>query len=150
MDTYAASGTITAVTGAPGDTALGILASPLTRGKLHFFLLTVPGVPVADNVLEWLIRRFTVDGTRTVVVPTLLDPAAPPAQLGAGQNYTVEPTYSAVFLFDEGVHQRSLYQWNAAPGKEIVIPAVAGQGVGFTPIHAAYGGTASVVAHWQE
>jgi hypothetical protein len=149
VDSYAASGTINAVTGVPGDTALGILGTALTRARLHFFVVTVPGVPVADNVLEWIIRRFSADGTRTVVVPTPLDPSGPPAQLAAGQNYTVEPTYTTT-LFDLGVHQRSLYQWNAAPNKEIVIPATAGNGIGFTPIHAAYAGTATAVAHWQE
>lgn len=150
MDSYAASGTITAVTAVPGDTALGVVGSALTRARLHFFVLSVPGVPVADNVLEWLIRRLTAVGTSTPVVPTLLDPASPVSQLNAGQNYTVEPTYAATFLFDIAVHQRSLYQWNAAPNKEIVIPAALAGGVGFTPIHAAYNGTASAVAHWQE
>jgi len=150
MDRYAASGTIAAVTAAPGDTALGIIASPLTRAKIHLFILTMGSTgAVADNVLQWLIRYFTALGTYTPVVPTRLDQGAPVAQLAAGQGYTAEPTYAAG-IFNFAVHQRSVYQWNAAPGGELVIPAVANNGIGFTPVHAAYNGPAQCVAHFQE
>lgn len=149
MDRYAASGTIAAVTGAPGDTALAVLASALTRAKIHHFALSVGGTPVADNILQWLIRRITADGTGTAVTPTLLDPGAPAAQLTARQGYSAEPTFSTTLL-DLAVHQRSIYQWNATPGGELVLPATAGAGIGLTPIHASYAGSAQAVAHWQE
>ena len=150
MDRYAASGTIAAVTPAPGDTALGVIASALTRAKIHLFIINqgATGV-VADNILQWLVRRFTAAGTYTAVVPTLLDPGAPVAQLAAGQAYTAEPTYTTA-LFDIAVHQRSIYQWNASPGGELVIPAVANNGIGICPIHGAYVGPASSTMHWCE
>ena len=150
MDKYAATGQTAAVAVAPGKTTLAVIASTLTRGKVHFFVVSVGGTPVSDYILQWLVRRFTVDGTRTAVVPTLLDSGSPVAQLGAGQNYTVEPTYAAINLFDLAVHQRSLYQWNAAPNAELVIPASAGNGIGWTAIHASYTGAASSTTHWQE
>jgi hypothetical protein len=149
MDHYAANGLIAAVSGAPGHTALSVDASSLTRGKIYFFTLSVGGTPVADNILEWLVRRFNVAGTGTAVTPVAKDPGAPAAQLGARQGFTVEPAYTTT-LFDIAVHQRSLYQWNAAPGGEIIIPATSGNGVGITPIHASYNGSAQAVAHWEE
>ena len=150
MDRYAASGAIAAVTPAPGDTALGIIASPLTRAKIHLFILTMGSAgAVGDNVLQWLIRHFTALGTYTAVVPTRLDLDSPVAQLAAGQGYTAEPTYTTT-LMDIAIHQRSVYQWNAAPGGELVIPAVANNGIGATPVHAAYGGPAQCVMHWME
>lgn len=150
MDRYAASGAIAAVTPAPGDTALGIMASTVTRAKIHLFIVTMGTLgAVGDNVLQWLIRHFTALGTFTAVVPTRIDLDAPPAQLGAGQGYTAEPTYTTT-LMNIAIHQRSVYQWNAAPGGELVIPAVANNGIGFTPVHAAYVGPAQAVAHWME
>lgn len=148
MDGYGANGQIAATTAAPGDTALGIIASTLTRAKLDFFEVSTGGI-VADNIPQWLIRRFTVVGTSTAVTPVPDDPAAPASQLSAGEEYSAEPTYG-VELFDFQLHQRSIYQWNAKPGAEKVIPATANNGIGFTPISAAFAGVAKVVAHWIE
>lgn len=151
MDRYAASGTIAAVTPAPGDTALGVIASTLTRAKIHLVIVYMGAAGVvADNVLGWTVRRFTTLGTYTVVVPEPLDPGAPVAQLAAGQNYTAEPTYVGASLLPPAVHQRSIYQWNAAPGGELVLPAVANNGIGVTPIHGAYVGPAGATMHWME
>jgi len=149
MDRYAADGRITAVTPAPGDTALGVMASTLTRARVYHFILSIGGTPVADNIIQWLVRRFTAVGTYTAVAPVPLDFNAPATQLAAGEEYTVEPTYTTTLL-DESVHQRSIYTWNAQPEGALVIPAVAGAGIGFTPIHASYTGLADVTAHWQE
>lgn len=148
MDRYSANGLIAAVTGAPGDTALGIIASALTRAKIHFFALSEGGTP-ADYIIRWEVRRFTAIGTSTPVVPLAIDPGAPVAQLQAGQGYTVEPTYVQTLL-DLQAHMRSLYQWNAAPGGELVLPAVANNGIGWTPSHGAYVGPSQVSCQWLE
>jgi len=148
MDSYSASGQITACTPAPGDTALGVIASALTRGKIHYFMVSAGGV-AADNVLAWLVRRFTATGSYTPVTPTPLDGGGPAAQMLAGEQFTVEPTFTLT-LFELSVHQRSLFQWNATPGREIVIPATSGAGVGVTPTHGSYVGQAEAVVHWQE
>lgn len=148
MDGYQADGQVAAVTPTPGDTALGVIASTLTRAKLDFFEVSTGG-NVADNIIQWLVRRISVAGTSTPVTPVPDDPTAPGAQLSAQEEYTAEPTYTTE-LFDFMLHQRSIYQWNAKPGAEKVIPAVAAAGIGFTPIHAAFVGLAKVVAHWVE
>lgn len=150
MDRYFATGTITAVTASPGDTALAIIGNTLTRGRIFYYALSCAGTPVADNMIDWYVRRLTADGTGTSLTPGLEDAAAPVAQLTAKQNYTVEPTYATVPIHELAVHQRSLAQWNAAPRGELVIPASAAAGIGFTPIHASYASTATAVAHWEE
>jgi len=149
MDIYAANGTINAVAVSPGTTALALLASTLNRARVHWFSLNVGGTPVADNIPTWLIRRITGPGTSTAVVPALLDLGGPASQLTAGQNHTVEPTFGATLL-GMALHQRSLYQWNASPGGEIVLPATAGAGLGITPFHASYTGSAQSSLMWRE
>ena len=148
MDNYSASGTINAVTAAPGDTALGVIASALTRAKIYLITLACAGTP-ADNMVQWLIRTFTAVGTGTPVTPTPLDLGAPASQLSARQNYTAEPTF-ALTLFDWPIHQRNSYTWNAAPSKELTVPATANAGIGATPIHAVYVGAATATMHWVE
>jgi len=148
MAGYSASGTQT-VMAAPGVTALGIAGSTLTRAKLFFWLVAAIGTP-ADNAILWYLRRFSAAGTSTPVTPTPLDLADGLAQIAAGENHTVEPTFTTALFSPVAVHQRSLYQWNAHPSREILIPAVAGAGVALTPAHAAYAGDASAVMHWEE
>ena len=155
MDNYAAGGDNN-VTATPGDTCLAVYAPGTTRrGYLYYFLLTVPGTPVADNVLAWNVRRFTARGTGTAQTPSQLDPASPVAVLLADIDHTAEPTYTTS-LFPSpgaegfGVHQRNLMFWNARPGGEIVLPAALNNGIGFTPIHGSFTGLASAVAHWSE
>lgn len=155
MDGYFAGGDQN-VAPTPGTTALVVYSPGTTRrGYLTYFLLTVPGTPVADNVLAWAIRRFTARGTGTPAVPEPKDPASPPATLLAEVNQSAEPTFGN-FLFPSaqaggiGVHQRNLMFWNARPGGEIVFPAVANNGIAWTPIHGSFTGLASAVADWTE
>jgi len=48
----------------------------------------------------------------------------------AGQLATVEPTYSTATFFPIGFNQRSTIRWFAAPGEELVAPAVNASGFG--------------------
>jgi len=149
MDNYTANGTIAAVTAAPGDTALALFASLLTRGRLYWFDLAIGGTP-QDFMMQWLVRRFTAVGTYTAVVPRPDDPAAPAAQITGGQQFTAEPTYTTT-EFEKFLHLRAPWQWNARPGGELVIPATGvATGVGFTPIQATYALAAAVIAKWTE
>ena len=150
MDRYSATGSQT-VTATPGDTALAVLAVIETRGQIHDIIFSHSAAP-ADTVIQWLVRRFTAVGTEGAgVTPALLDPGAPAAQLDAAEDHTVEPTYTAATeLFDNDLNQRASFRWVAAPGGEFVIPAVATNGIGITPISAAYSGDVRVTAHWQE
>ena len=149
-DWYTTNGTINAVTPAPGDTALALIASTLTRARIQHILCGAYGTPVGDNILEVLVRRFTAVGTSTAVIPQANDPGAPAAQLTAGENFTVEPTYAATEKFDLPVHHRNTFQWYAPPRGEIIIPATANNGVGVTPIHGSYTGIAQAIITYEE
>lgn len=149
MDRYTASGIITAVTAAPGDTALALYGHTNTRPRLYHYKLSVYGTPVGDNILEWLIRRITTAGTGTAVTPAPVDVGGPAALCAVASDHTAEPTFGAT-IDDIGIHQRNTFSWTAAPGGELVIPASLVAGIGFTPIHASYASTAAVVIHFQE
>lgn len=146
-DLYLADGIVNCAA-SPGATALSVVASALTRGRIDFFNLSATGTP-ADNVIQWLVRRISAAGTSSAVTPRPVDPAAPAAQLSAQQTYTAEPTFG-VQLMDLGVHQRAYYQWQALPGREILVPATASNGVSFTAINGSFTGQVDVTVQWEE
>lgn len=110
------------------------------RFKLYDWVFGSEASP-ADNPFLWLIQRCTAAGTSTAVVPQPLDPADAATEMDAGENHTVEPTYTAAaILLHIPLNQRATFRWVAAPGGEIVAPATASNGIGVqTP-------TASAVA----
>lgn len=148
---YAATGAQDATTASPGDTSLALIAATTTRGRILDFTLAAGGTP-ADNAIQWLVRRFTAVGTEGAgVTPTPLDPADPAALLDGAEDHSAEPTYTAGSeLFDQIINQRATYRWVAAPGGDLVIPASAGNGIGFTAFHASYTGQAGVTLHYEE
>jgi hypothetical protein len=92
-------------------------------------LIGTNGTP-ADNYLQWDISRITAAGTSTSVTPQALDPADAAALGLAGNNHTVEPTVTAgSSLLNVGVNQRASYRWVAAPGSELVFPALNANGL---------------------
>jgi len=151
MDHYAATGTIAAVTASPGDTVLAVLANATRRGAIGTVIFSHSATP-ADNVIQWLARRLTAVGIEGAgVVPIAFDGAAPAALLDGAEGHTTEPTYTAASeLIDEDLNQRATFTWQARPGGELIVPATASNGIGFTPISAAYTGGARVTAHWYE
>ncbi len=146
---YAATGQSVGAA-SPGRTCLAVEAAATKRGEIYEMLLSARGTP-ADNALQITFRRFTVAGTRTAVTPQALDPGDPAAILAAGENHTVEPTYTAGSeLLDIGLNQRATLQWKASLGGELVTPATAANGIGITFIHASYTGSTEASAHWRE
>lgn len=108
------------------------------RFRLFDVLVGSEGSP-ADNAFLYVFQRATAAGTSTAVTPRNLDPADATTELDAGQNHTVEPTYTASteFLYIP-VNQRATMRWVAAPGAEIVFPATASNGYGIqTPTSSA-------------
>jgi len=86
---------------------------------------------VGDNPFLYTIQRCTTAGTATAVVPQPLDPADAATEADAGENHTIEPTYtSAQILLNIALNQRATFRWVAAPGGELVSPATASNGIG--------------------
>jgi hypothetical protein len=65
------------------------------------------------------------------VTPQNLDPASATTEYDAGENHTVEPTFTAAaILLNIPLNQRATFRWVAAPGGELVMPATAANGFG--------------------
>lgn len=150
-DKYSATGAQT-TTASPGDTTLAIEGDANARAFIGTVIFSQSATP-ADNVVQWLARRLTAVGTRTTVTPiTISDPGGTAASSMTGaENHTAEPTYTASSeLLDFDLNQRATFTFQARPGFELVIPATAANGIGFTAISSAYSGDTRVTAHWEE
>lgn len=100
------------------------------RFKLYDLLVGSEASP-ADNPFLWNVQRVTAAGTSTAVVPQPLDPADAATEMDAGENHTIEPTYTAAaILLQIPLNQRATFRWVAAPGGELVAPATASNGLG--------------------
>jgi hypothetical protein len=113
--------------------SLGTIGADATRprrGKLYDIILGSEASP-ADNAFKYTVQRCTALGTSTGVTPTALDPANAATEADAGENHTIEPTYTAgAVLLAIGLNQRATFRWVAAPGGELVYPATAANGLG--------------------
>lgn len=134
LSTTASIGTV----GAPG--------SGMRRLEVVQLVLGVEGTP-GDTALKLAAQRYTAAGTSTAVTPNPRDSADAVAVSVAGQNHTVEPTYTAnVFLFKEAQNQRSTVRYIENPGSGIMVPATANNGIGFqSPTAPALAGTLQVM-----
>jgi hypothetical protein len=151
MAKYAITGQQAAVSGSY-KTVLDVFATSgaLRRGKVFDVLIGTNGTP-ADNFLQWDISRMTADGTGTAVTPNPLDPADVAALATAKNNYSAEPTITAnSSLFNVGVNQRASYRWVAAPGSELLFPAVAGNGLALRALSGGYTGSATGGVMYEE
>lgn len=139
MAKYAVELNRTASTSASLGT-IGADATRPRRGKLYDIIFGSEASP-ADNAFRYIVQRCTALGTSTSVTPQALDPADAATEADAGENHTIEPTYTSnAILLAIGLNQRATFRWVAAPGGELVYPATASNGLGVqTP-------TASTVA----
>lgn len=124
-------------------------AASARRIRLTDVILGQEGT-VGDAPTLYTCQRCTTTGTRTTVTPQSLDPADAACVATAGENHTVEPTYTAgAILLNVALNQRATFRWVAAPGGELVIPATANNGIGIqTPVSALVLTTAQI--HFQE
>lgn len=105
--------------------------SGMRRVRLWDLVFSSEATP-ADAVFLHRVQRVTTLGTRTAVVPIPRDPADPACVTVAGENYTIEPTYTANNeVLEEGVNQRATFRWQVDPLMGWVIPATANNGIGF-------------------
>lgn len=86
----------------------------------------------ADGTFLFTLQRCTTTGTRTSFTPVALDAADAASAFTAGENHTVEPTYTAnQIVLDWPMNQRGSTRWVAADkDSELVIPATANNGIG--------------------
>lgn len=123
--------------------SIGTVSADATRPRRGEFYDLIFGseAAAADNPFLYVLQRCTAPGTSTGVVPQPLDPADTGTEMDAGENHTVEPTYTAAaILLEIAINQRATYRWIATEGGRLIFPATASNGIGIaTP-------TASAVA----
>ena len=109
----------------------GLTSAATIRPAIYDLTLGSEAAPV-DQAARYNLERYTAAGTSTAVVPQALDPGDPASLAAAGENHSVEPTYTAAaILLSFPLHQRATYRWVAnGPGREIKLPATAANGVG--------------------
>jgi len=147
---YAIAGKFTPVTSSI-KTALVLVATAAVRPTIYDFSVGTSGTP-ADNSSQWQLQRFSAQGTSTAVVPAALDSGDPTATSLAGQNNTVEPTYTAntVVFGPLDLNMRATFRWVAAPGGELICPATAASGIGVGTLSSAYTGQSDCLVHYWE
>ena len=129
MANYAVQMNRTASTSASLGT-IGADATRPRRGKWYDVIFGSEASP-ADNAFLYIVQRCTALGTSTAVTPQPLDPADAATESDAGENHTIEPTYTAnAVLLAIGLNQRATFRWVAAPGGELTYPATASNGLG--------------------
>lgn len=133
------------------------------RGKLYDILVGTNGTP-ADNYMEFDVTMITLGTTPAAVtlgISSLSSNfAADPADNGNALNWiainsTAEGGITATTeKWYVGVNQRASYRWVAAPGSEIVWPAVssatAGNGLTLRTRSGGYTGTATGTVYFTE
>lgn len=145
---YAATGLQTPV-GAGAKTVLEMLAAATVRPRLYDLMWGSSGTPADNSMVEDVIR-ITASGTGTAVVAEALDPADVAALTLYEEDHTVEPTTTGIALIEIPRNLRASYRWVAAPGSEIVVAAVAGEGLAIRTLSSAYTGQSEVTAMHEE
>lgn len=125
--------------------SIGTISAPgssMRRIEICELILGVEGTP-GDTALKLAGQRTSAAGTSTAVTPSPIDLADAACAAVAGQNHTVEPTYTSnLFMIKEPQNQRSTVRWIENPKEGIIIPATANAGVGFqSPTAPALAGT---------
>lgn len=131
-----------AVSGAPTNTQsatlplMTLIGSTSVRAKLFAFDVSSEAT-LADQSIKIGIQRCTSAGTPgSNPTPQALDPADPAAQSTCGLSvFSVGPTLTAnAFLWLGAINLRASFHWQAAPAKEMVIPATANNGLALMPL----------------
>lgn len=118
---------------ASSSQSLGSLVADATRPrrlKLVYLSIGSEATP-AENAFHLRARRITAAGTSTAVTPVAMDPADAATEFDAGENHSVEPTYTAnTELLSKPFNQRATVQWYSHPEAPILVPATASNGIG--------------------
>lgn len=105
-------------------------ATRARRARVYDIIIGSEATP-ADAALLYTVRRCSAAGTSTSVTPQNLDPASATTEYDAGENHSIEPTFTAgAILLNIPLNQRATFRWVAAPGGELVMPATASNGAG--------------------
>lgn len=127
-------------------------ATGMRRAKIYDLMFGSDATP-ADNALTWELQRCTgTTATGTAVTPNAMDPADALAVTVVKSALTANNSVltAGAIPISISLNQRATFRWVAAPGGELMIPAVATNG--FQIMTPTAGGTPSVNAtvHFEE
>ena len=123
---YSTRGTMALIA---ADTVLSVISATTCRPCVYDIVLSSSSTP-NDYSAHFHLQRFSADGTGTAVTPQPLDFNDRAAVATSKHTYTAEPTLTANEILLEIAHnQRASVRWVANPGSELVIPALAGDGI---------------------
>lgn len=129
-----------------------LIGTTSIRTKLFAFDLGSDATP-ADHAAKYALQRCTTAGTPgSSVTPFALDAADPAAGTTSGLAvFSVGPTLTAnAFPWQQALNQRASYHWQAAPTKEIVIPASANNGLALMSLIVDSAFNADMCFHFEE
>lgn len=134
----------------PTDTCLGLTSTSAVEPGIQLITVGCEDTP-ADASLVWYLQRFTAAGTATSVTPQNLGPSTTAGVATAGEDHTVEPTYTSnAILFRLALNQRASHTVIFDPDGCIYCPATANNGLGLAPVHASSTVKCSATIHYQE
>jgi len=139
-------------TASPTDTCLTIQSTTALRPEVFYMSFGCTGSPT-DVQLRITVSRFdTDDGTGSAVVPNPLTDGYPAATCTVQDNHATEPSsyLTAEIPLDFAMNTRSMHQWIAIPNAEIILPAVATEGIGIFAVHASATNDILVTCHYRE
>ena len=131
---------------------LTLISATSIRPRVFSFDLGSDATP-ADHAVKYAIQRCTTTGTPgSSITPTALDPADPAAITTSGLAvFSVGPTLTAnAFLWQQALNQRASYHWQAAPGRELVLPATASNGLALMSLLVDSAFNADLCFHFEE
>ena len=122
------------------DSVIAITSTSAIRPYIFDIIFGSSASP-ADNAIQWLLQRATAAGAGDAVTPQAADSQNPASTATSISNHSTEPTYtSAEILLDIVANQRSTQRWVAAPGSDLICPAIAANGLGLQPLHSSFTG----------
>lgn len=135
-------------------TNAGVGTGPLRRGKLYDILVGTNGTP-ADNYVEYEVSRTTfgttvtwlgsVSSVSTAYALDVADAAVGALLVMNGSAGSSAVAIRSVAAWYVGVNQRASYRWVAAPGSELVYPAVSSASVNGLQLASRSGGYTGTV-----
>ena len=126
MARYAANGLATA-SATKAILGWNATATLPRRGKLYDLLLGSEAAP-ADNAFGWDVFLTTTSGVGTAIIPRPLDVADAASVFAAYSSYSTSTSQCSVSFLHIALNQRASFRWVAAPGSELVFPAVTANG----------------------
>jgi hypothetical protein len=130
-------------------TICGVTSATTIRPEIR--RLVINPATLADNVLDYLLQRYTAAGTSTSFTPHKEDNGDPAALAAFGYNHTAEPTYtSGEILLALKLYQKVPYTHEFFPGEGFKLPATAANGAGLQVKHASMTDEVQAQIGWAE